>query len=60
MSETRELARTDAIVLAGLADRRFLWGGFGLFSSLDAEIEALLCERDAVHAQASQIKLVAR
>jgi UTP:GlnB (protein PII) uridylyltransferase len=41
-SECLELARGDAIVLAGLIDRRFLWGGFGLLGPLDREITALL------------------
>jgi [protein-PII] uridylyltransferase len=41
-TECFELARDDATVLAGLVDRRFLWGGFGLFTSLDTDIRALL------------------
>src|SRR5437879_12016617 len=28
--------------LPGLVDRRFLWGGFGLFTSLDTDIAALV------------------
>ena len=31
--ECLELASDDAAFLAGLVDRRFLWGGFGLFTS---------------------------
>jgi UTP:GlnB (protein PII) uridylyltransferase len=46
-SECLELAKDDATVLAGLVDRRFLWGGFGLFSSLDTDITALLSGPDA-------------
>ena len=45
-SECLELARDDATVLAGLLDRRFLWGSFGLFASLDADITALLSGPD--------------
>jgi len=33
--------------LPGLFDRRFLWGGFGLFTSLDTDIAALLSGPDA-------------
>ena len=33
--------------LPGLVDRRFLWGGFGLFTSLDTDIAALLSGPDA-------------
>ena len=46
-SECLELARDDATILAGLLDRRFLWGSFGLFASLDADITALLSGPDA-------------
>jgi [protein-PII] uridylyltransferase len=46
-SECLELAKDDATVLAGLVDRRFLWGGFGLFSSLDTDITALLSGPEA-------------
>jgi [protein-PII] uridylyltransferase len=46
-SECLELARDDATVLAGLLDRRFLWGSFGLFASLDADVTALLSGPDA-------------
>jgi UTP:GlnB (protein PII) uridylyltransferase len=46
-SECLELARDDAAVLAGLVDRRFLWGGFGLFTSLDTDITVLLSGPDA-------------
>jgi [protein-PII] uridylyltransferase len=48
-SECLELARNDATVLAGLLDRRFLWGGFGLFTSLDSAVMALLSGPDAGH-----------
>jgi [protein-PII] uridylyltransferase len=46
-SECLELARDNATVLAGLVDRRFLWGGFGLFTSLDTDITVLLSGPDA-------------
>lgn len=46
-SECLELARDDATVLAGLVDRRLLWGGFGLFTSLDTTITTLLSGPDA-------------
>lgn len=46
-SECLELARDDARVLAGLVDRRFLCGGFGLFTSLDIDIKVLLSGPDA-------------
>lgn len=46
-SECLELAREDATVLAGLVDRRLLWGGFGLFTSLDSDITVLLSGPDA-------------
>ena len=46
-SECLELASDDAAFLAGLIDRRFLWGGFGLFTSLDTDIAALLSGPDA-------------
>jgi [protein-PII] uridylyltransferase len=48
-SECLELARDDAIVLAGLIDRRFLWGGFGLIGPLDRDIKALLSGPCAGH-----------
>jgi len=47
--ECVELAKDDATVLAGLVDRRFRWGGFGLFRSLDTDITALLSGPDAGH-----------
>jgi [protein-PII] uridylyltransferase len=46
-SECLGLARDDATVLAGLVDRRFLWGGYGLFTSLDTDITVLLSGPDA-------------
>jgi [protein-PII] uridylyltransferase len=46
-SECLELASDDAAFLAGLVDRRFLWGGFGLFTSLDTDIAALLSGPEA-------------
>ncbi len=39
--ECLELAKDDPTVLAGLVDRRHLWGGQGLFNTLDAELRAL-------------------
>ena len=52
--ECLALARDNPTVLAGLVDRRHLWGGQGLFAILDAELAALFagpdagCWRDAV------------
>ena len=39
--ECLHLAQGEPAVLAGLLDRRFLWGGFGLFAALDTELAAL-------------------
>jgi [protein-PII] uridylyltransferase len=39
--ECLELAHHEPAVLASLLDRRFLWGGFGLFTALDAELVRL-------------------
>jgi [protein-PII] uridylyltransferase len=36
-----DLARDEPAVLASLVDRRFLWGGFGLFAALDADLADL-------------------
>ena len=47
VSECLELAKDDATVLAALVDRRFLYGGFGLFSSLETGMTALLSGPDA-------------
>jgi [protein-PII] uridylyltransferase len=52
--ECLALARDNPTVLAGLVDRRHLWGCQGLFATLDAELAALFagpdagCWRDAV------------
>jgi [protein-PII] uridylyltransferase len=46
-SECLELAKDDVTVLSGLVDRRFVWGGFGLLTSLDTDITALLSGPDA-------------
>src|SRR6516225_5339991 len=52
--ECLELAKDNPTVLAGLVDRRHLWGCQGLFATLDAELAALFagpdagCWRDAV------------
>jgi [protein-PII] uridylyltransferase len=35
-----ELAKDDPTVLAALVDRRLLWGGYGLFATLDAKLGA--------------------
>jgi hypothetical protein len=40
--ECLDLAREEPAVLASLLDRRFLWGGFGLFGALDADLAGLL------------------
>jgi [protein-PII] uridylyltransferase len=39
--ECLDLAREEPAVLANLLDRRFLWGGFGLFGALDADLAGL-------------------
>jgi [protein-PII] uridylyltransferase len=39
--ECLDLAREEPAVLANLLDRRFLWGGFGLFGALDADFAGL-------------------
>ena len=39
--ETLDLARDEPTVLASLLNRRFLWGGFGLFGALDANLADL-------------------
>ena len=39
--ECLDLARDQPSVLASLLDRRFLWGGFGLFAALDADLAGL-------------------
>jgi [protein-PII] uridylyltransferase len=39
--ECLDLAREEPAVLANLLDRRFLWGGFGLFTALDADLAGL-------------------
>jgi [protein-PII] uridylyltransferase len=36
-----DLARDEPAVLASLVDRRFLWGGFGLFAAMDADLAGL-------------------
>jgi [protein-PII] uridylyltransferase len=39
--ESLDLARDEPAVLASLLSRRFLWGGFGLFGALDADLAGL-------------------
>jgi [protein-PII] uridylyltransferase len=39
--ECLDLARDEPSVLASLLNRRFLWGGFGLFAGLDADLAGL-------------------
>jgi [protein-PII] uridylyltransferase len=39
--ECLDLARDEPTVLASLLNRRFLWGGFGLFAELDADLAGL-------------------
>jgi [protein-PII] uridylyltransferase len=46
-SESLELAKDETAVLAGLLDRRFLWGDFELYTALDNEIRAILSGPDA-------------
>jgi [protein-PII] uridylyltransferase len=54
VQECLELAKDNPTVLAGLIDRRHLWGCQGLFAALDAELAARFagpdagCWRDAV------------
>ena len=54
VQECLELAKDNPTVLAGLVDRRHLWGCQGLFAALDAELAARFagpdagCWRDAV------------
>ena len=45
--ECLDLAHGEPAVLAGLLDRRFLWGGFGLFAALDADLGQLFSGPDA-------------
>jgi [protein-PII] uridylyltransferase len=45
--ECLELAKDNPAVLAGLVDRRHLWGCQGLFATLDAELAALFAGPDA-------------
>jgi [protein-PII] uridylyltransferase len=39
--ECLDLAQDEPAVLASLLDRRLLWGGFGLFGALDADLASL-------------------
>jgi [protein-PII] uridylyltransferase len=39
--ECLDLARDEPAVLASLLNRRFLWGGFGLFAALDIDLAGL-------------------
>ena len=45
--ECLDLAREEPIVLASLLDRRFLWGGYGLFADLDADLAGLFSGAEA-------------
>jgi|SRR5450432_296077 [protein-PII] uridylyltransferase len=47
VKECLELAKDRAAVLAGLVDRRYLWGRFGLFAALDTDLAALFAGPDA-------------
>jgi [protein-PII] uridylyltransferase len=47
--ECLDLAQTEPAVLASLLDRRFLWGGFGLFGGLDADLVRLFSGPSAAH-----------
>lgn len=47
--ECLELARDEHAVLAGLLDRRFLWGRIGLFAKLNAEVASLFSGPHAAH-----------
>jgi [protein-PII] uridylyltransferase len=39
--DSLDLAQSEPAVLASLLDRRFLWGGFGLYAALDADLARL-------------------
>jgi [protein-PII] uridylyltransferase len=62
VQECLELAKDNPTVLAGLVDRRHLWGCQGLFAALDAELAARFagpdagCWRDAVGSALSPIR----
>ncbi|HYZ32171.1 MAG TPA: hypothetical protein VE684_07810 [Crenalkalicoccus sp.] len=45
--ECLDLAHDGPAVLAGLLHRRFLWGGYGLFAALDADVAGLFSGPDA-------------
>jgi [protein-PII] uridylyltransferase len=45
--DSLDLAQSEPAVLASLLDRRFLWGGFGLFTALDADLARLFSGPDA-------------
>jgi [protein-PII] uridylyltransferase len=47
VQECLELAKDNAAVLAGLVDRRYLWGRFDLFAALDTDLAALFAGPDA-------------
>jgi [protein-PII] uridylyltransferase len=47
VQECLDLAKDNPTVLAGLVDRRHLWGCQGLFAALDAELAALFAGPDA-------------
>jgi [protein-PII] uridylyltransferase len=47
--ECIELGKNNSTVLAGLLDRRHLWGCQGLFAALDAKLAALFAGPDARH-----------
>jgi [protein-PII] uridylyltransferase len=47
--ECLDLARSQPAVLAGLLDRRFLWGGYGLFAALNTGVAELFSGPDAAH-----------
>jgi [protein-PII] uridylyltransferase len=47
VQECLELAKDNHTVLAGLVDRRHLWGCHGLFAALDAELAARFAGPDA-------------
>jgi [protein-PII] uridylyltransferase len=47
VQECLELAKDNPTVLAGLVDRRHLWGCQGLFTALDSEVAALFTGADA-------------
>ena len=47
--ECLDLAHDEPAVLAGLLDRRFLWGGYPLFAALDVSSGSVIAEHHRRH-----------